>query len=152
MAKKRNHLRTVLRGNICAVSIKISVYGLSSYIVTNVRVHSTSKNQCTYICGLPATYTLHIKRREMIRRAFRRVLRGAFKKRRWDICWFRIVEETIEVLGERDYCSIEGFDSCQNRTCTINYRKANIIIIHVSYPYFSGCCFWNILQRTYGRE
>ena len=137
---------------IYVLSIKISVYGLSSFIVTNVRVHSTSKNQCTYICGLPATYTLHIKRREMIRRAFRRVLRGAFKKRRWDICWFRIVEETIEVLGERDYCSIEGFDSCQNRTCTINYRKANIIIIHVSYPYFSGCCFWNILQRTYGRE
>ena len=30
------------------------------------------------------------------------VLRGAFKKkRRWDICWFRIVEEIIEVLGER---------------------------------------------------
>ena len=39
--------------------LHISVYGLSSFIVRNVRVHSTSKNQCTCFCGLPATYTLH---------------------------------------------------------------------------------------------
>ena len=38
---------------------KISVYGSYSFIVRKVRVHSTSRNQCTCFCGLPATYTLH---------------------------------------------------------------------------------------------
>ena len=40
--------------------LKISVYDLSYFIARNARVHSicTSKNQCTYFCGLPETYTL----------------------------------------------------------------------------------------------
>ena len=40
-----------------------------------------------------------------------------------------MVEETIEVLGERDYCSIGRFDSCRNGTSTIHFLKENIIII-----------------------
>ena len=39
--------------------LKISVNVLSSLFVRNVRVHGTSKNQCTCFCSLPATYTLH---------------------------------------------------------------------------------------------
>ena len=42
--------------------------------------------------------------------AFREVLGEAIKKRKRAICWFRVVEETTEVLRERDYCSIGGFD------------------------------------------
>ena len=43
--------------------------------------------------------------------------------------WFRVlIEETTEVLRERDYCSVGGFDSCRDSTCTIHCLKANIII------------------------
>ena len=46
-----------------------------------------------------------------VRRSLRiGVRRRAFQKRKLDICWFRIVvEETTEVLGERDYYCTEDF-------------------------------------------
>ena len=41
-----------------------------------------------------------------------------------NVCWFKISDETTEVLRESGYGSIEGFDSRRNETCTTLCLKA----------------------------
>ena len=64
----------------------------------------------------------------MLRWAFRRVLRGAFKKKesRIFVVQNSLYKTPLRYWG-RDYFSIGGFHPCRDGTCTLHFLKANMI-------------------------